>query len=374
MHTNLTDYFISLVKIDSESRNERAIVDKLIADLTELGFEVSEDSVHDQTGGNAGNVYAYLPGKVDKKPILFCSHVDTVRPGNGIKPKLDGKRIVSDGSTILGADDKSGVAEILWGIKNIINSDVNHAPIEVLFTVCEEVGLLGARYFDKSKLKSAFGYAFDSQDIGEFMIGAPSQNSLKVTVFGKEAHAGVEPEKGINAIRIAAEAIAKMPMGRIDFETTCSIGIINGGMATNIVPNRIDLQGEVRSHNMDKLENLTRQIITTFEEAAAAHQVNEYQGRVEIHVHNEYQSFYMDDDTPVVQTAKSALDNLGLKPDFIKGGGGSDANIIIAEGVPMIVAGTGMYRYHTVEEYIDVCDLEKGADLVYELIKVYSLG
>jgi tripeptide aminopeptidase len=241
-----------------------------------------------------------------------------------------------------------------------------------LFTVSEEIGLLGARFFDKTKLKSALGYAFDSEALGEFMVGAPSQNSLNITVYGKEAHAGVEPEKGINAIRIAAEAIAAMPMGRLDFETTCNIGIINGGMATNIVPNKVEIKGEVRSHNMDKLQKVTDEIVAAFQNAAANHRLADYHGRVEINVHNEYKSFYMDETHPVIAIAKTALDNLGIKPDFVKGGGGSDANIINTEGVAMIVAGTGMYRYHTVEEYIDVCDLEKGADLVYELIKVYG--
>lgn len=372
MHTDLVSYFLSLITIDSESRNERAIVDKLKADLSQLGFTVSEDDIHKHTGGNAGNIYAYHPGKITKKPILFCSHVDTVRPGNGIKPKVDGKRIVSDGTTILGADDKSGVAEIIWGIREMLSSDLAYPPIEILFTVSEEVGLLGARYFDKSLLQSELGFAFDSEAMGEFMVGAPSQNSLKITVYGKEAHAGVEPEKGINAIRIASEAIASMPLGRLDFETTCNIGVISGGMATNIVPNKVEIKGEVRSHSMQKLQVVTDQIIAAFQTAAAQHTLGEYQGRVEIDVHNEYQSFYMDENHAVIQIAKTALENLGIKPDFVKSGGGSDANIINAEGVAMIVAGTGMYRYHTVEEYIDVCDLQKGADLVYELIKVYG--
>ena len=372
MQQNLTDYFLSLIQIDSESKNERAIVDKLTADLKELGFTVTEDKTHLITGGNAGNLYAYLPGKIDKKPLLFCAHLDTVRPGNLIKPIIKDGKICSDGTTILGADDKSGVAEIIWGIKQIIASGVDYAPIEILFTISEEIGLLGAKHFDKSLLKAEIGYAFDSEDLGEFMIGAPSQNSISIKVYGKEAHAGVEPEKGINALRVAAEALASIPNGRIDFETTTNMGVISGGMATNIVPNLIEIHGEARSHNMDKLAQVTNDIVNGFNQVVARHKLDNYSARVEFDINTEYKSFFMDEEHLVVKIAKTALQNLGIAPQFIKSGGGSDANIINAEGIAMIVAGTGMHNYHTVDENVLVSDLESGAKLVQELVKVYS--
>jgi tripeptide aminopeptidase len=372
MLNNCTGYFMELVQIDSESRNERAIVDRLKNDLTELGFRVEEDKSNLMTGGNAGNVYAFLPGKTDLKPILFCSHVDTVRPGNGIKPMIADGKITSDKTTILGADDKSGVAQIIYGIKQIVESGFAYPPIEVLLTISEEIGLLGARFFDKSKLRSEIGFALDSEEIGEFMIGAPSQNTIKIKVYGKEAHAGVEPEKGINAIRVASEAIAAIPLGRIDFETTASIGVISGGMATNIVPNLVEIKGEARSHNMDKLAQVTNDIVSTFEKTAARHKLEHFEAKVEIEVNNEYKSFYMDEAHLVVKIARMATEKLGITPTFVKGGGGSDANIINAEGVAMIVAGTGMHGYHTVDEYIKVSDLEKGVELVSELIRTYA--
>jgi len=372
MQQSLTEYFLSLIGIDSESKNERAIVDKLKTDLIELGAKVTEDKVNLITGGNAGNVYAYLPGKIDKKPLLFCAHLDTVRPGNGIKPILLDNKISSDGKTILGADDKSGVAEIIWGIKQIIASGVDYAPIEILFTISEEIGLLGAKHFDKSIIKAEIGYAFDSEDLGEFMIGAPSQNSIYIKVYGKEAHAGVEPEKGINAIRIAAEAIASIPIGRIDFETTANMGVIQGGMATNIVPNLVEIHGEARSHNMNKLAQVTNDIINGFKHAVSKHKLDKYEARVEFDINTEYKSFYLDESNQVVKLAKTALKNLNIPAKFIKSGGGSDANIINAEGIAMIVAGTGMHNYHTVDENISVADLESGAKLVCELIRVYS--
>jgi len=372
MLQNVTEYFLELVKIDSESRTERAIADKLKADLISLGFAVEEDNCQIRTGGNAGNLYAFLSGKRDIEPLLFCAHIDTVKPGIGVKPVIIDDKIVSDKNTILGADDKSGVAEIIYGIKHLIETDYDLPPIEILFTVCEEIGLLGARFFDKSKLKAKIGYAFDSEDIGEFMIGAPSQNTIMIKVYGKEAHAGVEPEKGINAIRVASEAIAAIPMGRIDFETTANIGIINGGMATNIVPNLVEIKGEARSHNMNKLNQITDDIVSTFQRIAAKHKLDTAKALVEIEVKNEYKSFFMDESHSVVSIAKKATANLGVQSRFDKGGGGSDANIINAEGIKMIVAGTGMHGYHTVDENILVADLEKGVQLVAELIKVYS--
>lgn len=372
MSKNVTEYFLELVQIDSESRNERAMIDKLKLDLEEMGFKVHEDNCYTKTGGNAGNLYAYLPGKIDKKPLLLCAHVDTVKPGIGVKPVVTEGKITSDGKTILGADDKSGIAEVICGINQILDSGFNHAPIEVLFTVSEEIGLLGAKHFDKSILKAEIGYAFDSENIGSYSIGAPSQNSIKIKVYGKEAHAGVKPEKGINAIRVASEAIASIPIGRIDFETTANIGIIHGGIATNIVPNLVEIYGETRSHNMDKLNQVTQDIVTTFHKTASKHKLDDFDAKVEIEINTEYKSFYMSEDHLVVQIAKKANEKLGLASRFEKGGGGSDANIINAEGVAMIVAGTGMHGYHTVNEYIETADLEKGAQLVSELIKIYS--
>ena len=372
MQQNIIEYFQELVRIDSESRNERAIADKIKADLSSLGFRVEEDKCGEQTGGNAGNIYAFLPGKTELPPILLCAHIDTVRPGNGIQPEVNNGRITSATATILGADDKSGVAEIIYGIKDLISTGYNYPPIEILFTVCEEIGLLGARYFDKSKLKSKIGYAFDSEDIGEFMIGAPSQNTIKVKIFGKEAHAGVEPEKGINAIRIASEAIASIPIGRIDFETTANIGIISGGTATNIVPNLVEVKGEARSHNEAKLAQVTNDIVSAFEKAAARHKLENIEAKVEIDVKNEYKSFYMDESHQVVKVARRALQQLGIEPGFVKGGGGSDANIINAEGVDMVIAGTGMHGYHTVDENILIDDLVAGANTVKEIIKAYT--
>jgi len=372
MYTDTVEYFIRLVSIDSESRDERAIADVLIADLKELGAEVVEDCCYNSTSGNTGNIFARIPGTIAVEPILLCAHIDTVVPGRGIKPRIVDGRVCSDGTTVLGADDKSGVAEIICGISRVVASGVPHGPIEVLLTVSEEIGLLGSKCFDKSLLKSAYGYAFDAQNIGDLVLGAPSQNSISITIHGKEAHAGVEPEKGINAIRVAAEAIAAMPNGRIDHETTCNMGLISGGMATNIVPNRVEIKGEARSHNPQKLTQVCDDIRKAVDAAVAKYQGSVHQAKAEYHQETEYQAFRVADDAPVVTIARKALEKIGVTANTYVGGGGSDANIISAGGVPMIICGTGMMRYHTVEEYIEVKDLINGTAFVEQLLLLHA--
>lgn len=372
MESEIQKYFCRLVSIDSESLDERAMIDALKADLISFGAEIFEDDTHTKTGGNAGNLFARIPGNVSKPPILLCAHVDTVVPGKGVKPQIQDDRIVSDGTTILGSDDKSGVAQIMMGIKAILEQGIDHAPVEILFTVSEEIGLLGAKHFDKSKIKSAFGYAFDAQNIGDLFIAAPSQVSFKITVKGKEAHAGVEPEKGINAIRVAAEAVAAMPMGRIDFETTVNLGKICGGMATNIVPNQVVIQGEARSHSDHKLEQVCADVQAALETTVARYQFEDLGAAYEYSQNTEYKAFRVEEDAEAVKLAKTVLHGMNLPVNCVVGGGGSDANIISAAGIPMIIVGTGMNRYHTVNEYIEIADLEAGQTFVFELIKQYS--
>jgi len=372
MKENVIDYFISLVKIDSESRDEREIALKIKEDLITLGAEVKFDNANEKTGGNIGNLYAYFPGKIEKKPILFCAHFDTVVPGKGVKPIITDGMITSDKTTVLGADDKSGIAEIIYAIKEIKEQNSAHAPIEVLFTISEEIGLLGAKYLDYSLIKSKIGYALDSHKVGEITIGAPSQNSMKYVIVGKEAHAGAEPENGINAIKIAAEAIAKMPLGRIDEETTCNIGVISGGKATNIIPNEVIMHAEARSHSPEKLEKITEQMSAILQETAANYRLEDFQAKVLIEVREEYRAFRLSEDDEVVQLAKRAAEKTGLEFETSVGGGGSDANIFNRNGLKVAVAGTGMNRVHTVQEFILTKDLENGKNWVKAIITEYS--
>jgi tripeptide aminopeptidase len=372
MDNTIIEYFLSLIKIDSESKNEKAVAVKLEKDLKELGAEVLFDKAHQKTGGNVGNLYAFIPGSIDKSPILFCAHMDTVKPGNGINPQIKDGVITSDGTTILGADDKSGIAEIIWAIKELKESGEKHAPVEILFTISEEIGLLGAKYLDYSMIKSKTGYALDSHQVGYLCIGAPSQNSIKIVVHGKEAHAGAAPEEGINAIRVAAEAISIMPQGRIDSETTCNVGIIKGGKATNIVPNEVFIEAEARSHDKDKLKKVTDEMCQAFRESVKKFQVGEYKAKVEIKVQEEYQAFRLNENVEVVVLAKDAAEKSGIEFKTEIGGGGSDVNIFNQHGLQMAVAGTGMDKVHTVDECIKTSELEIGAKWMLEIIREYS--
>lgn len=372
MQTDVVKYFLELVGIDSESKNERKVADKLIADLVSLGAEVFEDDAHLEHGGNSGNVFARFAGDPSKDAIFFCAHMDTVRPGNNIKAIISDGVIHTDGTTILGGDDKSGVAEIMIGIQRVLQSGESHAPIEVLFTICEEIGLLGARHFDKSLLKAKFGFAFDSHEVGEVLIGAPSADKFNIIIHGKEAHAGVEPEKGINAIRVASEAIALMPNGRLDHESTCNMGKISGGIATNIVPKQIMIWGEARSHDNAKLDGIISQIQHALETAVQKHQSPQGKASYEFHNTREYEAFSIAEDHPTVLLAKKALEGLGIEAKIKKGGGGSDANIINLAGIPTVICGSGMDKVHTVREQIKVSELERGADFVQAMIIEHS--
>ncbi|MCF7793438.1 MAG: M20/M25/M40 family metallo-hydrolase [Candidatus Cloacimonetes bacterium] len=372
MKKTITEYFVDLVTIDSESKNEKAVAEKLKEDLINLGAEVKFDKANEITGGNVGNLYAYFPGEIKKTPIIFCAHMDTVQPGNGIKPQIDDNIIKSDGTTILGSDDKSGIVEILWAIKDLKDKDEKHAPIEVLFTISEETGLLGAKYLDYTMISSKVGYALDGHEVGSIAIAAPSQNSLKFSIIGLESHAGVEPEKGINAIQIAAEAITRMPNGRIDGETTCNVGIIKGGKATNIVPNQVEIDAEVRSHDTAKLKEVTDKMIKAVKDTVSKYHLNGFDAKAEIKVAEEYTSFRLTDDDQSVQLAKQATRKLQLSFKPYIGGGGSDVNIFNKNGLKMAVAGTGMDKVHTVNEQIRISDLENGAKWVKEVIRIYS--
>lgn len=372
MKNNVVEYFMDLVQIDSESAYEKDVALKLADDLKELGIKYEFDRANENFASNTGNLYGYLPGQIKKAPILFCAHMDTVKPGIGIKPKIVNDKIVSDRTTILGSDDKSGIAEIIWALKELKQEGSEIAPVEVLFTVSEEVGLLGAKYCDYSKLKAEIGYALDSHEIGSITIGAPSQNDLKYIIHGKEAHAGVNPEAGINAIKIAADAIKDMPSGRIDNETTCNIGMIQGGNATNIVPNKVVIEAEVRSHDQKKLEKVSQQMTAVIKEKVSHYELPDFQANADILCKQAYKSFRLDDQSPVVKIAREAAANLGLPGVVTIGGGGSDANVFNEHGISVAIAGSGMNNVHTVNEYILVDDLKKGVEWVKEVIKVYS--
>lgn len=361
----LADFF-ELVKIKCSTRAEREVADLLKGRLAGLGMDVMEDNVGEKIGGNCGNILAYKQGTIEGAPTLMLSaHMDCVEPCESVEPQLKDGIITSVGDTILGADDKAGVVAILEALRIIAEENIPHGPIQVVLTVAEEGGLNGSKNIDPSLLKADFGYALDSSGFpGEIITMAPGQNSINVVVHGKKAHAGVAPEEGINAIVVAGKALAELNCGRIDFETTSNVGIVAGGIATNIVPDIVELKCEARSRNMEKLESQTKQMKETFEKVAAANG-----GRAEVMVKKAYGPYVLQEDAPVVKAAMNAAESIGLTPVAKGTGGGSDANFFNNYGVPTAVLGVGMSKVHTTDEYIKEIDLYKNAELVTALIK-----
>lgn len=361
----LIDRFLEYIQIDSESKNERAFADRLIADLKQIGAEVTEDNVGEKIGSNANNIIAKLEGTTDET-YMFSSHMDTVVPGVGIKPTIEDGIIKSDGATILGGDDKAGVAAIVEMLTVLKEEDIPHNNIEVVFTVCEEVGLLGSKYLDYDLLDADYGFVLDSGGKPGFVVlQAPAQNVMEFTFNGKSAHAGIEPEKGISAIMVAAEAINNMNLLRIDEETTANVGIIEGGEATNIVTDKVYVKAEARSLDADKIKKQTDHMVEEVEKAC-----EKYDIEPEINVIESYKPFNISEEDMPVPIVKEAIENIGLDYNPGSTGGGSDTNNYNLNGIPSVNLGVGMMGAHTLEEHIAVEDITSCAKLVLEIAKV----
>jgi len=342
----LVETFKHLLLINSPSGQEDAISEWLVRELSAQGFEPKRDA--------AGNVIVRTEGS--GRPLLLCAHMDTVEPTEGIQLIEKDGLIRTDGTTILGADDKSGIAVILEAVR----SAERHPPLDIVFTVHEEGGLLGAKALDVEALRARQGIVLDSGGpIGTVVTAAPSQYKLTATILGIAAHAGVEPEKGVNAIVAAARAICAMNLGRVDSETTANIGVIRGGQATNIVPEYVELSGEARSHSEESLDDQVQSMRSALERAA-----NDVGARVEIDIERSYTRFSIPDEHPLVQAVFQIAAEMGLEGKTLKGGGGSDANVFNAAGLECINMSTGMAGAHSKEEYIEVNDLVQSARLL----------
>ena len=269
-HARLKQLFLEIVQIDSLSRREREVALRLVRELESAGLRCRFDGAAEKVHGNCGNLIGHLDGtREGVAPLLLCAHMDTVVPGEGVKPVVDGDIIRTDGSTVLGGDDKSGCAIICEVLHQLREQKIAHGPIDAVFTVCEEIGLQGARNLDLSLLRAREGLVFDSDSPGYLFVRAAGAQGLRFTVRGLEAHAGMAPERGLSAIKIAAEAIAAMRLGRIDDETTANLGTIQGGRAGNIVPNEVVVRGEARSNDPLKLTAQVEHMIGCFKEAVA---------------------------------------------------------------------------------------------------------
>lgn len=365
----LLNEFLELVQIDSETKNEGEIASVLKKKFTELGLDVYEDDAKDITGHGAGNLICTLHGSnKGADPIYFTSHMDTVVPGKGVKPSIKDGYVVSDGTTILGADDKAGLAVMLEVIRVLKEQNIPHGTIQFIITVGEESGLVGAKALDRNHIKAKYGYALDSDGkVGNIVVAAPTQAKINVVVHGKAAHAGVAPEKGVSAISIAAKAIAKLPLGRIDEETTANIGSFEGTGPTNIVCDWVEILAEARSLQADKMEKQVNLMKETFKATA-----EKMGGRAEVDVEVMYPSFKFEDGDHVVEVAKKAAEKIGRPCELLKSGGGSDANVIAGLGIPTVNLAVGYEEIHTTNEKMPIEELNKLAEMVLAIIEVVN--
>lgn len=358
--------FLELVQIKCSTKDEREVGDLLTARLKGLGCTVTEDNAGEKLGGNCGNIIANFKGNIPGAPkIMLAAHLDCVEPCANVKPQIKDGVITSDGTTILGSDDKAGVTAILETLRVIKEQNLAHGDIQVVFAVAEEGGVNGSKNMDSSLLNADFGYALDSSGRpGKIIVRAPGQNKIHVKIHGKTAHAGLAPEQGINAIVAAGKILAAVPQGRIDDETTCNVGVIKGGRATNIVPDLVEISCESRSRSQEKLDKLTEQICRAFEDGAKENNVT-----VEIVVAKAYGPYVLDEKSHVVTAAADAAKKLGLNVQITGTGGGSDANNYNNYGVPCSVLGVGMQKAHTTEEFIIEEDLYTTASWILQIIK-----
>jgi len=403
----LAETFVQLCEIDSPSRREKKVSDFLTRTFRDLGAtSICEDQSSTLTGSDCGNLVISFPGRgsgdeTDQEPILLACHMDTVEPGCGVEVIRNGDIFTSRGDTVLGSDDKSGIAAIIELIRILRETNIDHAPLELLFTTCEEIGLIGAKALDRTLLKARYGYALDSTGIDRIIIGAPAANKLKIEVHGIAAHAGLHPEQGISALCLTANAITNLRLGRLDEESTANFGLIHGGVATNIIPDHITIEGEVRSHSLSKLIEHTEEIKRTFQQviecwplppvalhppmeqatlgnpcpaASGGHPspsplspVPESLPSVEISIHSEYPAMHLELHEPVIKHVKEAAQKLGRTLTFEVAGGGSDANIFNSFGLATAIIATGMNKVHTTDECLDIKDLIRLTELLYAI-------
>ncbi|MCX7843674.1 MAG: M20/M25/M40 family metallo-hydrolase [Clostridia bacterium] len=360
----MAEEFIELVKIDSLSLNEKQMAQVLKSKLEAMGYEAFEDDAGTKAGGNCGNIICTVKGNMDVPAVLLMAHMDTVVPGTGKKPVVDGEYIRTDRTTVLGGDDLAGVECILETLRVLKEDKIDHGDIQIVFTMGEEVGLLGSKNLDYGRIYAKFAFIMDNGGpIGTVAVKAPSQNKIDAAVNGKSAHAGIEPEKGISAIQIAAYAISMMKLGRIDAETTANIGIISGGHATNIVCGRVELKAEARSLDEKKLEAQTQHMKQCLEQAA-----EKFGGSVEFKSELMYPAFKIGENDEIIGILKKASEASGIELRLEATGGGSDTNIVNGNGIQAVDVSIGMDKVHSVNEQIKIEDMAKAAEFLIAII------
>ncbi len=353
----LVKTFCDIASIDSPSGEEEEMAVDLVRRLEALDLTVTRDDY--------GNVIA-SDGREDEQPLLLSAHMDTVEPGRGIKPRVEGDRIATDGTTILGGDCKAGVAAILEALEAMKEDGTPQIPFEVAFTREEETGLIGARNLDFSMITAREAIVFDGEGpVSRITSASPTYIGFDIEITGRAAHAGIEPEKGLSAILIASEIVTRLPQGRLDGETTFNVGTIEGGSVRNAVAAATLVRGEFRSHSFETLDGVRMQV----EEA-----VNEVrrlfpEAEIENHLHTEFEAYALTEDDDALQRVVATLRGLGLEPEMLPSGGGTDGNIFRRRGISSVVVGMADSGMHTVREYVTISDLVDAARLCEAMLR-----
>jgi tripeptide aminopeptidase len=364
----LSSTFVELCRIESPSGSERRCAEFVTAELEALGLEVAQDEAGASTGSDCGNLLARVPASRAGDPprsLMLCAHLDTVSLQAPVEPVLVDGVYENANEGVLGADNKAAVAVLLALARHAVREG-SPVELELLFTVGEETSLAGARVFDASRLRSDFGYVLDhASPIGGVIVGSPTQFLLEATFRGAAAHAGIRPEQGSSAILAAARAVAAMPLGRLDAQTTANVGTIAGGSAINVVPERCALLAEVRSLSDARAEEVVAELVDTIHEAA---NLPECDCDVDVSVQRMFAGYELAGTAPAVKAAEGALRACGYEPERISSGGGSDANALIAQGFPTVNLANGTERNHEPGECVAVEALEGMLDVTLALL------
>ena len=359
------DLFLELAAIPSPPGEERAVADRVLAELDALGLAWDEDDAGPKIGSTTGNVLCRLPGGDEAgMPLLLCAHLDTVPLAGTLEPVVEDGIVRNAGGTILGADNKSAVVAILEAARRIVDEGRSHGGVELLFTPMEEVGLLGALAFDADRLEAKLGYVYDqAAPIGDVVVGSPSAQEVVFRFHGRASHAGMYPEDGRSAVLAAARAIADMPLGRVDELSTANVGLVRGGTARNVVPEWCELEAEVRSHDPTRLTALVQELVD-----AAAFAATISDCTLETKIEPKYQGYRFASDDLAVRLAVDALARVGIEARLGVSGGAADANVFNARGVPCVNLANGMIDIHTPDERIAVADLDRMVEVTLALV------
>ena len=362
MNTNhLIDLFLETAKIDALSGNEKSLADYIKSFLKKYNYTITEDNSSQFSNSNTGNLICRIGNGGD---FVLTAHMDTARPTLNIKPKILEDKIVSSGDTVLGVDNRAGVSVLLYLLEKIALDKIPVKDFTVAFTTCEETTLFGSKHLGlNGQIK--YGFVFDSgYRPGNFIYSACGALGFKIKVIGKASHSGIAPEKGINSLQIVSKAITQLPLGRIDDESTMNIGILKSGSAVNVIPEIAELDGEVRSFDVTKVEKYFNLALDIFNKEA-----EQMGGKIEVDSFWDFKPYTVSENSLVFKETFRVLEKVGLKPTPKISLGGSDANSLNEKGIESVNLGIGAQNPHSNDEFIFIEDLVKSAEIALELVK-----